>query len=70
MVMVSDALELSQSEGSRFAAVVNIRCSFPSLLQVRLKMAETIKAATKLIEQGHVRVGPQTVTEPAMLITR
>lgn len=33
-------------------------------------MAETIKIATKLVEQGHVRVGPQVVTDPAMLITR
>jgi hypothetical protein len=37
---------------------------------VRLKMCETIKAAVKLVEQGHVRVGPQTVSDPAFLVTR
>lgn len=36
----------------------------------RLHMAENISTATKLIEQGHVRVGVDVVTDPAMLITR
>ncbi|KAF8659525.1 hypothetical protein AX16_001824 [Volvariella volvacea WC 439] len=34
------------------------------------KMAETVSAATKFIEQGHVRVGPDTITDPAFLVTR
>ncbi|EIN10170.1 alpha-L RNA-binding motif-containing protein [Punctularia strigosozonata HHB-11173 SS5] len=34
------------------------------------KMAETVSAAVKFIEQGHVRVGPETVTDPAFLVTR
>lgn len=34
------------------------------------KMAETVSAAVKFIEQGHVRVGPDTVTDPAFLVTR
>ena len=33
-------------------------------------MAESIKGATKLIEQGHVRVGPELVKDPALLVTR
>lgn len=33
-------------------------------------MTEHIKGATELIEQGHVRVGPQVVTDPAYLVTR
>lgn len=33
-------------------------------------MAETIPAATKIIEQGHVRVGTETITDPAYLVTR
>lgn len=37
---------------------------------VRIKMSETIREAITFIEQGHVRVGPQTVTEPAFLVTR
>ena len=37
---------------------------------VRTKMSETIREAATFVEQGHVRVGPQTVTEPAFLVTR
>lgn len=33
-------------------------------------MAETVKEAVTFVEQGHVRVGPQTVTDPAFLVTR
>lgn len=33
-------------------------------------MAETVQAATKTIEQGHVRVGTETITDPAYLVTR
>ncbi|KAL9712427.1 U3 small nucleolar ribonucleoprotein imp3 [Leucoagaricus gongylophorus] len=35
-----------------------------------LKMAQTVSAATRFIEQGHVRVGPHTITDPAFLVTR
>lgn len=37
---------------------------------VRLKMAENMKAAVTLIEGGHVRVGPEVVTDPAYMVTR
>ena len=40
------------------------------VVMTRLRMAETIQAATKFIEQGHVRVGTETVTDPAFLVTR
>lgn len=36
----------------------------------RLKMAETIKDATEFIEQGHIRVGPNLINDPAYLVTR
>lgn len=36
----------------------------------RLKMAPTIRDATMFVEQGHVRVGPQIITDPAFLVTR
>lgn len=36
----------------------------------RLRMAENVQAATKMIEQGHVRVGTEVVTDPAFLVTR
>lgn len=32
---------------------------------VRLKLAETMREAVSLIEQGHVRVGPDTVRQSA-----
>ncbi|KAL6765911.1 hypothetical protein V8C86DRAFT_2451568 [Haematococcus lacustris] len=41
-----------------------------AVVMVRLKMAETLKEACTFIEQGHVRVGPETVTEPAFHVTR
>eukprot|EP00123_Amoebidium_parasiticum_P005859 comp16949_c0_seq1/m.15547 comp16949_c0_seq1/g.15547 ORF comp16949_c0_seq1/g.15547 comp16949_c0_seq1/m.15547 type:complete len:183 (-) comp16949_c0_seq1:521-1069(-) len=40
------------------------------VVMVRVKMAETVKEATQLVEQGHVRVGPETVTDPAFMVTR
>lgn len=37
---------------------------------VKLKFAEHLKEAVTYIEQGHVRVGPDAVTDPAFLVTR
>uniref|UniRef100_A0ACD5TKZ9 Uncharacterized protein n=1 Tax=Avena sativa TaxID=4498 RepID=A0ACD5TKZ9_AVESA len=37
---------------------------------VKLKFAEHLKEAVTFIEQGHVRVGPETITDPAFLVTR
>ncbi|PNH12075.1 U3 small nucleolar ribonucleoprotein imp3 [Tetrabaena socialis] len=41
-----------------------------AVVMVRLKMAETLREAVTFIEQGHVRVGPETITEPAYHVTR
>ena len=40
------------------------------VVMLRSKMAESIKTATQLIEQGHVRVGSDVVKDPAFLVTR
>ncbi|ODQ55294.1 alpha-L RNA-binding motif-containing protein [Saitoella complicata NRRL Y-17804] len=40
------------------------------IVMCRLKMCETVKAAVTYVEQGHVRVGPEVVTDPAYLVTR
>lgn len=40
------------------------------VVMTRLRMAENVQAATKMIEQGHVRVGTETVTDAAYLVTR
>lgn len=41
-----------------------------SYILVRLKFAEYLKEAVTYIEQGHIRVGTETVTDPAYLVTR
>lgn len=40
------------------------------VVMVRNKMSENIKNGSKLVEHGHVRVGPEVVKDPAFLITR
>ncbi|XP_066547824.1 U3 small nucleolar ribonucleoprotein IMP3 [Amia ocellicauda] len=45
------------------------RRRLPSVL-VKLRMAQNLKTAVTFIEQGHVRVGPEIITDPAFLITR
>ncbi|EPS71581.1 hypothetical protein M569_03179, partial [Genlisea aurea] len=37
---------------------------------VRLKFSEHLKEAVTYIEQGHIRVGPETITDPAYHVTR
>ncbi|CAJ1791181.1 unnamed protein product [Sphenostylis stenocarpa] len=37
-------------------------------VSVRLKFAEHLKRAVTYIEQGHIRVGPESVTDPAFLV--
>lgn len=37
---------------------------------VKQKFAEHLREAVTYIEQGHVRVGPEIVTDPAFLVTR
>lgn len=58
---------LSQCEKITVAAICRRRLP---VVMVRLKMAETVKEAVTFVEQGHVRVGPETVTDPAYLVTR
>jgi U3 small nucleolar ribonucleoprotein protein IMP3 len=45
------------------------RRRLPVVMQ-RLHMAEHLQAAVKYVEQGHVRVGTEVVTDPAFLVTR
>jgi U3 small nucleolar ribonucleoprotein protein IMP3 len=40
------------------------------VMVAKLKMSETVKEATTLVEQGHVRIGPDTVRDPGVLLTR
>eukprot|EP00897_Mesotaenium_endlicherianum_P000572 jgi/Mesen1/10515/ME000083S10024 len=41
-----------------------------SVMLVRLKFAETMREAVTFVEQGHIRVGPETILDPAFLVTR
>lgn len=41
-----------------------------AVVLVRLRMCENLKEAATFVEQGHVRVGPDTVTDPAYHVTR
>ena len=41
-----------------------------SVILVRLKMSETLREAVTFIEQGHVRIGPDTITDPGYMVTR
>ncbi|XP_063810291.1 U3 small nucleolar ribonucleoprotein protein IMP3 [Pseudophryne corroboree] len=45
------------------------RRRLPSIV-VKLRMAQNLKTAITFIEQGHIRVGPEVVTDPAYLVTR
>ena len=40
------------------------------VVMARLKMAQTLREAVTFVEQGHVRVGPEVVTDPSFLVTR
>merc|ERR1712070_186433 len=37
---------------------------------VRMKFCETLKEAVTFVEQGHIRIGPEVVTDPAFHVTR
>jgi U3 small nucleolar ribonucleoprotein protein IMP3 len=45
------------------------RRRLPVVMQ-RLGMADHLQSAVKFVEQGHVRVGTEVVTDPAFLVTR
>ena len=40
------------------------------VVMVNLRMAQAIKDAVKYIEQGHIRVGPEVIMDPAFMVTR
>lgn len=40
------------------------------VVMVKIHMAQRVSDAVRFVEQGHVRVGPEIVTDPAYLVTR
>ena len=59
----------SLSSAEKLAVSAFCRRRLPVVI-VRLKMSENLKEATTFIEQGHIRVGPNVVTDPAFLVTK
>lgn len=53
----------------KIAASTLCRRRLPVVL-VRNKFAETMKEAVALVEQGHIRVGPNSITDPSYLVSR
>lgn len=66
--LVPSATKLSDIE-NKISVSAFCRRRLPIVL-CRLKMAEQVAQAVTYIEQGHVRVGPDVVTDPAYLVTR
>lgn len=64
---------INSRQGLEVCEKVNVasfcRRRLPVVLQ-RLKMAETVKEAVMYIEQGHIKVGVETVTDPAFHVNR
>ncbi|KNC79650.1 U3 small nucleolar ribonucleoprotein IMP3 [Sphaeroforma arctica JP610] len=67
MGIITTKKSLAQTEKMTVSSFCRRR--LPVVL-VKVKMAQTIRDAVKLVEQGHVRVGPEMVTDPAFLVTR
>lgn len=62
MGLLSSKASLSQVEhGATVSAFARRRLP---VVMTRLRMAQTLQAAIKYVEQGHVRVGTETVTDP------
>jgi U3 small nucleolar ribonucleoprotein protein IMP3 len=66
-----DREEASKKEkGKKITVSAFCRRRLPVVMVSRLKMAQTVKDATMYVEQGHVRVGTDVVTDPGFLVTR
>ncbi|RYP43391.1 hypothetical protein DL770_011696 [Monosporascus sp. CRB-9-2] len=68
MGILSSASKLSSVENNVTVSAF-ARRRLP-VVMTRLRMAEHLKAAVTMIEQGHVRVGTEVITDPAFLVTR
>lgn len=67
MAVIPTPKSLVQTEQLSTASFCRRRLA---VVLVRLKMAESVREAATFVEQGHVRVGPNTVTDPAFHVTR
>lgn len=60
----------SLSQLQRVTASCIARRRLPVVMQAKLRMAESVSQAARFVEQGHVRVGPECITNPAFLVSR
>ncbi|CCG82433.1 U3 small nucleolar ribonucleoprotein protein imp3 [Taphrina deformans PYCC 5710] len=67
MGLVPSATKLSDINGLSVSAFCRRRLP---IVMCRLKMCQLVSQAVTYIEQGHVRVGPEVVTDPAYLVNR
>lgn len=68
MGILSERTKLSEVE--RKVGVSRFARRRLNVVMTRLGMGDTVQSALKFIEQGHVRVGTQVVTDPAFMVTR
>ena len=68
MGILSQTSKLSEVE--RKLSVSRLARRRLGVVMTRLGMADTVQSALKFIEQGHIRVGPEVVTDGAFLVTR
>lgn len=62
-------LKKSLSQCAKVTPSAFCRRRLPIIL-CRLKFCETLKEATMFVQQGHIRVGTDVITDPAYLVTR
>ncbi len=66
MGILSERIKLSEVE--RKVGVSRLARRRLGVVMTRLGMAETVTGAVKFVEQGHVRVGTEVVTDSAFLV--
>ena len=65
--IINKATSLKNADDITASAICRRRLP---VIMVRLKMAQTLKAAITFIESGQIRVGPHCVTDPAFLVSK
>lgn len=68
MAILSQGTKLSEVE--RKVGVSRLARRRLGVVMTRLRMADTVQSGARFVEQGHVRVGTEVVTDPAFLVTR
>merc|ERR1712065_95048 len=67
MGLIEKARSLVDADGVTVTSICRRRLA---IILRNLNMCENLSQATAFVKQGHVRIGPQTVLDPAILVTR